>query len=173
MVRCKDRGNKLFSAREYCKKDNKNCGALRWVWCKGIILGIFMALALAYFFYGIVFAWQGAEDRGEIVISGQVPVVSERLARLQAKVREELEMKELVIAILECESSNRPDVWGDGGKSYGIAQIQERTWDYLAPKAGIKGDWKDPGDQVALLEWAIENGYGGYWTCYRKLTEGI
>lgn len=47
----------------YCGLSSENCGALRWVWCKGIIFGILASITIAYSSYGIVYAWQKAEDR--------------------------------------------------------------------------------------------------------------
>ena len=49
----------------YCYVSNKQCGLIHWAWCRGIIIGIFLMFAIVYFFYGIVFAWQTAEDRVE------------------------------------------------------------------------------------------------------------
>lgn len=170
MLGCEHRSRKWFSQRDYCKKTNSDCSLWDMAWCKGVIIGVFIVIALAYFAYGIVWAWQGAEARREgSVAGGQWSVAIQRAEALEAEIKEEADRKDLVLAILECESSSRPNVYGDGGKSYGIAQVQKRTWDYLAPLAGIKGDWKDPENQVALLDWAIQNGYGDNWTCYRKI----
>jgi len=74
-------------------------------------------------------------------------------------------------AVIRCESGGRHDgVWGDGGRSYGIAQYQRRTFYALAEEAGLSAaDWKSREDQVQLLVWAIENGRAGEWTCWRKL----
>lgn len=82
-----------------------------------------------------------------------------------------LEKKALIRKIIGCESSSRHDgVWGDGGRSYGIAQFSRRTFRYLASKSGIGGlDWKSRDDQLALLGWALDNGYGRHWTCFNKI----
>lgn len=47
----------------YCNKRNARCSWLRWAWCKGIIFALLAAFAFIYFAYGIVQAWQNAEDR--------------------------------------------------------------------------------------------------------------
>lgn len=82
---------------------------------------------------------------------------------------EELETRVAAAEIIECESNGRHDgVWGDGGQSYGIAQFKKGTFDYLKKKAGEEGfEWKRREDQLALLRWALKNGYGGHWACYR------
>lgn len=50
----------------HCRRDNQSCGALRLLWCKGLIGGLFVALAVAFFAYGIVYCWKNAEDRVEM-----------------------------------------------------------------------------------------------------------
>jgi hypothetical protein len=80
------------------------------------------------------------------------------------------------LAVVECESNFRPHVWGDLDKpypSYGIAQFQERTFNWLAKKSGRKGlVWKNPKDQMWLLIWAIKHGHSHLWTCFRNLKGG-
>ena len=39
---------------------------ISWTWCKGIIFAIFATIAISYFAYGIIYAWQNTEDRAEI-----------------------------------------------------------------------------------------------------------
>jgi hypothetical protein len=70
--------------------------------------------------------------------------------------------------ILTCESGNKHEgVFGDGGKSYGIAQFQETTFNWLAEKSNIKGLYRlSLEDQVLLLKWSLDNGYGYLWSCY-------
>jgi len=80
---------------------------------------------------------------------------------------------EIVQAVIMCESSGRHNIWGDLNYTYpafGIAQFQERTFYWMAEKANLNNpNWKSEWQQVWLLEWAIDNGYGKYWTCYRNL----
>lgn len=77
------------------------------------------------------------------------------------------------LAVIQCESAFKPNVWGDLDKpfpSFGIAQFQRRTFLWLSAKAGRTDlKWKDPKDQMWLLIWAIKHGYGHYWTCWRHL----
>lgn len=74
------------------------------------------------------------------------------------------------LSILLCESGIRHEgIWGDGGKSYGIAQFQLATFKDLRQQAGRPDlQWKRRDDQLWLLDWALRHGYGRYWTCYGK-----
>lgn len=80
----------------------------------------------------------------------------------------ELEIEREKMSILLCESGIRHEgTWGDGGKSYGIAQFQLATFKDLRKEAGRPElQWKNRDDQLWLLDWALRHGYGKYWTCY-------
>lgn len=82
----------------------------------------------------------------------------------------DIKFEQKKIAILKCESQlKHHNVWGDHGKSYGIAQFQLKTFNYLktlANKPELR--WKNCQDQLWLFDWALKNGYGKNWTCYRK-----
>lgn len=73
-----------------------------------------------------------------------------------------------VARVIMCESGGQHEgVWGDHGKAYGIAQFWEKTFYWLADLAQLKDpDWYNREQQIYLLEWGIENGYGYLWTCY-------
>lgn len=77
--------------------------------------------------------------------------------------------------IIQRESSGKHDgIWGDEGKSYGIAQFQEKTFYWLAKKAGLQDpNWKNEAQQIALLAWAVKNGYGNLWTAVRQMEKEI
>jgi len=77
--------------------------------------------------------------------------------------------------IIQRESSGKHDgIWGDEGKSYGIAQFQERTFYWLAEKASLQDpDWKDESQQITLLAWAVKNGYGGLWTSVLQIEKEV
>ena len=76
----------------------------------------------------------------------------------------------IVERVIQCESSGKHEgVWGDLNKkypAYGIGQFQERTFCWLAGLAEKDLNWKSEADQVWLLEWAIENGWGKLWSCF-------
>lgn len=82
---------------------------------------------------------------------------------------------QLIQKIISCESSGRhTNVWGDldyKHPAYGVAQFQERTFNWMRGLAGRNDlEWKNKEDQLWLLAWALENGKGKFWTCYRKVT---
>lgn len=87
----------------------------------------------------------------------------------------ELEIEREKLSIIICESDYykngviKHEGWGDGGKSYGIAQFQLATFRDLRAEAGRPElRWKNRDDQLWLLDWALRHGYGKYWTCYGK-----
>lgn len=86
----------------------------------------------------------------------------------------DLEVEKEKLSILLCESGIKHEgVWGDGGESYGIAQWQYATFKDLRELAGRPWlKWKNRDDQIWLLDWALRNGYGKYWTCYSKRKGG-
>ena len=83
----------------------------------------------------------------------------------------------LILKVLICESGLKHDAIGDDGVSRGIAQFRKETFEEFAKqahlnKAGLgKPDWMNPQQQVYLLRWGIDHGYGRRWTCFRKLTQ--
>ena len=84
---------------------------------------------------------------------------------------------DLMQEIVRCESGFRPDVWGDDGRSYGIAQFQKATFNEFAKQAKSEmkkahlwpAKWKNPEHQMFLLGWAIDHGKARHWTCFNKL----
>ncbi len=97
----------------------------------------------------------------------------ERIKMELRQAEQDAEIEREKLQILTCESGIRHEgIWGDGGKSYGIAQFQYATFKDLRTQAGRQDlRWKNMHDQLWLLDWALRNGYGRYWTCYtgRKL----
>lgn len=86
------------------------------------------------------------------------------------------EKTEVIIRkIIQCESEGKEDVWGDKNyiyPAYGITQIQNRTFLWLSDISGKKNlKWKNPKHQIELLKWALLNGQGDLWTCYRILSK--
>ena len=96
------------------------------------------------------------------------------LARHVAALEQEIEIRNLADKIIECESGGKHDgVWGDGGKSFGIAQFQKITFNELKEKAEMKWlNYYERNDQIILLKWALQNGYGYHWTCYKIIAKG-
>jgi len=81
-----------------------------------------------------------------------------------------LQIVQLAYKIIECESNWRPNVYGDGGKAYGLAQFHKPTWNWLCGLYGVDLDYYNSQDQITLLIMALEDGRGYLWTCYNKLT---
>jgi len=78
----------------------------------------------------------------------------------------------LVIDIIECESSGKYNAIGDDGISVGIAQFQETTFNEMKKLAQMpRLRWKNPIHQLRLMVWMLDHGYGPRWTCYRKLRD--
>jgi hypothetical protein len=81
--------------------------------------------------------------------------------------------KAVVPAITKCESGDKHNRWGDGGRAYGIAQFHERTFNWMRKLAGHPElQWKNEADQKWLLIWAINHGYGKHWNrCYKRAAQ--
>lgn len=82
-----------------------------------------------------------------------------------------------MLDIMRCESGFDSMAVGDDGVSQGIAQFRKETFFEFASEAKKQGkwpkrwkpNWKNPQQQVFLLEWGLDNGYWDRWTCARKL----
>ena len=85
----------------------------------------------------------------------------------------------LMLNIIACESGMNSQAKGDDGVSRGIAQFRKETFYEFAALAKKQGkwdskklgkpQWMNPQQQLFLLEFGIDNGYGARWTCWRKL----
>lgn len=75
---------------------------------------------------------------------------------------------EVVSDVTKCESEYLHDAFNESG-AYGIAQFKEATFYELAGRAKFKNVvWTNTGDQLTVLNWALENGYGYHWDCYGR-----
>lgn len=137
---------------------------------KNLFLAFILVLILTVVFIQIGIKHGRDLERSEI--EAETEVLRESINSLEATIVR-LKKDALIADIVACESSGRhKGLWGDGGKSYGIAQFQKNTFYYLAKKAGVSGlKWKSREDQLWLLRWSIDNGYGDNWTCYQKLAD--
>ncbi len=123
------------------------------VMCLGVQLGIRKGRALE-----------------RVETGAEVELLGKRLAWAEAE-QDRLEGKhDLILRMIECESGGRHEgVWGDAGQSYGLLQVQKKTFYELAGKAGFEGaNWKNAVHQLRVLSWALDNGYGRKWTCYQE-----
>lgn len=88
-----------------------------------------------------------------------------------AEVSQEYEVLHTLERIIIAESSGRTNIWGQDGE-FGICQFKKSTFYFLAEKVGLPNpNWKDQSQQMYLLRWALENGYGNHWVTYRKAKE--
>lgn len=82
----------------------------------------------------------------------------------------------VVNKVIECESGGSHKAIGDGGRSKGIAQIQEPTWKDLEQKFNVKYEedlnYTSKFDQLKLTTYSIANGEGHRWTAYRAIMNG-
>jgi len=74
---------------------------------------------------------------------------------------------QLMECIIQCESGGDNDVRGKEGE-IGIAQFKPETWDWLTEKLGENLNIYSKSDQLKVLRWSLENGYGYLWTCFQK-----
>lgn len=83
--------------------------------------------------------------------------------------------EKMFTAVIRCESSFNPTVYGDGGRAYGLLQFHEPTFLSFAKqyekKTGQLLNYESPKDQITLGAWAFSMGYQSHWTCYDKVTK--
>lgn len=131
----------------------------------------FYFLALAVFFAFISGIYLG----GKITFGAMEFLREENkgLKKQAAGFQQEIKTRDLLDKMIECESGGvHHGRWGDGGKSYGILQYQRPTFNKLKKKAGMAWlDYWNKEDQIVLAKWALQNGYGHHWTCYKILAK--
>lgn len=71
--------------------------------------------------------------------------------------------------IASCESDLRPNVYGDGGKAYGVYQFHKPTFIMFSKQKGEKLDYYDTEDNIKLAIWALANNKENHWSCYKKV----
>jgi hypothetical protein len=110
----------------------------------------------------------------DIVQSNQINVIQNKLDKpTDMKSEEDKYYDWLAENIIMCESEGKM-VWGDLDleyKAFGVAQFQERTFNWLSKLSGKKLDYDNQEHQKELLRWALENNYGYLWTCYNKVKQ--
>ena len=86
--------------------------------------------------------------------------------------------KTTVEKLIQCESSgrniSRPD--DDGIMSDGILQFHRGptdtmaggTWEDFSRASGITGSPRNPADAIRMTDWAISQGRGPHWGCWRE-----
>lgn len=80
--------------------------------------------------------------------------------------------RDLALGVAQCESEFKMTAVGDHGLANGVFQFHEPTFREFAKKFGDDSlQYKNLEHQVELAMWAISQGKGSHWTCYRKLTK--
>ena len=89
---------------------------------------------------------------------------------------------DLFMRVMLCESNNAVCKVGDDGISVGAVQFTEATFYRLGKlarknlvrrgllRSSEKLHWLNTGHQLMVAHWAMSNGWGHEWTCYRKVT---
>jgi hypothetical protein len=71
-------------------------------------------------------------------------------------------------ALVHCESSWRPEVYGDSGKAYSLAQFHKPTFEDFkrwSEQSHLK--YTNPEHQLKLLVWGYKNKKMKNWTCWK------
>lgn len=84
---------------------------------------------------------------------------------------QEVRLNAVIQKLIDCESGGKSVriVDSNGYYSYGILQFQKSTWDDFSSKSGIVGDPMVPNDAIAMGRWAVKNGHGEQWSCWRNV----
>jgi len=86
------------------------------------------------------------------------------------EVNHEYEQLLLLERIIKLESNGKHEgIWGDNGRSYGLAQFSADTFFWLAEKMGLENpDWTSWQDQIVVLNYAVRSGFGKHWSTFEK-----
>jgi len=75
-------------------------------------------------------------------------------------------------AVMRCESQGNQSTVGDGGRSFGIFQIQKETWKRFTKEMGETLDINSKNDQAKVASWAFANGHGDEWSTAVAIRKG-
>jgi len=75
-------------------------------------------------------------------------------------------------AVMRCESRGDRNTVGDGGRSFGIFQIQKETWKRFTREMGETLDINSSNDQAKVAAWAFANGKANEWSTYVAIKKG-
>lgn len=126
-------------------------------WKSFIIINLICMATVGYFSYHI----------GRMV-QRQADIKEYFAGTLQAEAKFVLETS----LLLQCESGNRIEVWGDNNNAFGLFQFWEGTFNEFVKEANMedmKMDWKNPEHQFRVWKWAYYNGKLNRWTCYKTV----
>ena len=126
-------------------------------WKYFIIINLLCMVTVGYFSFQLGRMVQRQADIKEYYASS-----------IQAEVKFVLETSQLI----QCESGNRLEAWGDNNNAFGAFQFWKGTFYEFAAEAGmqdLKLDWKNPEHQFRVWKWAYYNGKLNHWTCYKPV----
>lgn len=113
---------------------------------------------------------------GTKVIADPLEIVSPTVMTIQGQIDYYSLMygvdKNLSSKVIQCESHYNINAVGDEGRSRGIAQFQEPSFNRLSRLMGEELDYNSSHDQIKLMVWSIANGHGMEWTAYRAIKNG-
>ena len=77
---------------------------------------------------------------------------------------------DLLYNLAKCESELvHENKWGDKGRSFGLYQWQEKSWELYNKKFNLDLDIKNPKDQIELTAIVLKDGgWRNWYNCYRK-----
>lgn len=126
-------------------------------WKYFIIINLICVLIVGYYSWSLGLA------------QGKSACVKEYFAKpIQAEVKFVLETSQLI----QCESGNRHEVWGDNNNAFGLFQFWEGTFNDFVKEANMedmKMDWKNPEHQFRVWRWAYYNNKLSHWSCYKAV----
>jgi hypothetical protein len=80
---------------------------------------------------------------------------------------------DIALKVMECESGGSHSAKGDGGRSNGIYQFQQASFNRMEKDFGEDLNYSSRYDQIKLGVWAISNPkYQREWSAYRALENG-
>ena len=126
-------------------------------WRYFIIINLLCMFTVAWFSWHLGLA-QGKSACIKEYFAGQI----------QAEAKFVLETSQLI----QCESGNRHEIWGDNGNAFGPFQFWRDTFYEFVKEAGMedmKMDWKNTEHQFRIYKWAYFNGKLKHWTCYKQI----
>ncbi|MBI5449357.1 hypothetical protein HY948_03515 [Candidatus Gottesmanbacteria bacterium] len=128
------------------------------------------------FVFGIMVGYTWQNYHNKLLVGDMKQIISENQQSINEmrdrifSLQDDIRIEQVVQRIIICESQGKYNVVGDGSKSYGPAQFQQKTFNWMKAQAGQPElHWMNSEHQIWLLRWALKNGYGNHWSCYRSI----
>lgn len=130
-----------------------------------------ITLTILFFIYGV-----SINVKHEVDVFKENQKFSREVSSRIKKLKQEIYKEKLLHKIVELESNYDHNKVGDLDYKYqafGVAQFQERTFNWLSEKANFNGDLLNANDQIRLLRWSLDNGYGYLWSTFERAKKEI